>query len=103
MVMGWRGWVIEIVFPVVVTGVIPCPFASEATPEDMVIAVELLAVEAERVTATVATTPLAMVVVLKPNTRQFSDPDTGLQVTDLPAAVATAPALTVMEETSAAE
>ncbi|MBV6466434.1 MAG: hypothetical protein PGMFKBFP_01747 [Anaerolineales bacterium] len=105
MVMGTCccTWVMKTVFPVVVTGVIPCPFGSEATPEDMVTAVEVLTVEAERVTATVATTPFGMVVVLKPNTRQFKDPDTGLQVTDLPAAVATAPAFTVMEDTSAAE
>jgi len=96
-------WVMEIVFPVVVTGVIPCPFGSEATPEDIVIAVEVLTVEAERVTATVATTPFDMVVVLKPNTRQFNDPGAGLQVTVLPAAVATVPVFTVIEDTSAAE
>src|SRR5262245_15176496 len=96
------GWVIPTVAPVVVTGVIPTPAESEANPADSEIAVEVSSVDGEMVTCAVATTPFAMVVVFSPNTMQFRDPETGLQVTDLPALVAAAPATTVIDAMSIA-
>lgn len=88
---------IDSVAPVAVTGVIPEPFGSEATPPEREIAVEVLDVEGEIVAWTTPTTPFAMVVVFSPNRMQVIVPEP-LQVMVLPAFVAEAPSVTVSDE-----
>ena len=52
---------------------------------------------AETVKVAVATTPVLMVVVLRPNSMQVYDPAPPLHETDFPAAAAAGPATTVTE------
>jgi hypothetical protein len=67
------------------------------------IADEVFTVVGETVNVAVATTPLAMVVTLKPDNKQVYDPDPALQDMDLPAATAAGPAATLTDVKSVAE
>ena len=79
------------------------PFGSEAGPPKMETAVEVLSVDSESVSCTVAITPLGIVVLFSPYRRHRIAPDVGLQANILPASIATGAGFTLMAEMSAME
>ena len=88
--------------PVVVIGMAEPPASDETafvswTNED------LLVVELDNTSDTVATTPLPIVSALSPQTKHVNDPNFVLHESDLFAAVATGPAARVAEEKSVVE
>ncbi|HLM99785.1 MAG TPA: hypothetical protein VK335_10910 [Bryobacteraceae bacterium] len=96
------GWVIVTVPPVAVTASrLPAASVPEGlvicTPEDLFVVVD------ESVKVIVATTPLLIVFSFNPKSRQLIDPAPVPHDTDLPAAVATGPAATLMEAKSIVE
>ena len=96
------GWVIVTVPPLVVTASgLPATSVAEGlaicTPEDLFVVVD------ESVRVIVATTPLLIVFSFNPKSRQLIDPAPVPHDTDLPAAVATGPAATLMEAKSIVE
>src|SRR5205823_3878463 len=95
--------VIATVAPVVTTGAISSPLRSAATPPEREMSVEVLIVDAEIVSCTVATTPLKTVVLFRPYTTQTTEARVGLQAMVLPALIAPDPAVTLIEEISAVE
>jgi hypothetical protein len=60
-------------------------------------------VEADNVKAAVAATPFTIVLAFRPQSMHDMPPVTGLQMRDLPAAVAAGPAVMVADEMSAVE
>src|SRR5690349_21589092 len=79
--------------PVAVTGI---PAAAGDAPIGFVTATEALVKLAVVVTEATATTPFEMVLAFMPAARHIYVPLPGLQITDLPAAVAAGPAVTVI-------
>jgi len=82
----------------------PAALAAEDTPpEEAAIGLTMpklmVPAEMEGVIATVATTPSAMLFVLRPEARQSRLPAAAEQLSDLPAAVSEAPRLSDIEET----
>ena len=80
-------------------------FPAGSVAEGLVIwtAEDVSVVEGETARVTVAITPLLMVFSLIPKSRQLYAPETALQDTDLPAAVAAGPAATLMDVKSTVE
>jgi hypothetical protein len=93
---------IDTVFPVVdVVSAVPSTEAD--TPLESDIDDDVSSVDAEIVSATVATTPFEIVVELSPDTRHIEVPAVLVQETCLPAAVPAAPIVTAAEVKSTVE
>ncbi len=93
-------WLMVTVPPVVETAMeaaiesVPRLFASWSV-------VEVFEVVLDSFTEAVAATPFAIVAAFMPQSMQLTPPEMGLQIMDLPAAVATGPAAMVTDATSA--
>ena len=96
------GWTIVTVLPVVVVDNAVLSRAA-AEPAASWTADDVLSVEGEIVSATVATTPFEIVLELIPQSTHVELPELLLQVICLPAAVAAAPGVTIADVKSTAE
>jgi hypothetical protein len=96
------GRVMVTVPPAVITAIGSPPGVVPSAPAICTVD-DVLLVVGETVNVAVATTPEAMAVVFSPVTRQIIEPPPPLQATDLSAALAAGPVLTVSPEKSAAE